>query len=303
MAMKAEGTNATIVVENDEIVIHHDKGSAKLTGAEYARIPLDSVSSIKLVEPTFLSRGFLSVGFMLGDGSTSELAETPIKAALHVYSLLFKAKQKDGIQAIAEYIKSSIGDEILPMPEQLRLEINTTLQQTPVASPSDPSIASFKGEDGIRINLHQHSIRTKQESKPLSGVSARLETGQDLESRATITRLIAIGVFAFAAKKKTGGEKYVTIEGPDFAWVAEAGRKQVKEAMKFITAVNNAARSSGSSSAQLGDQSANARAMPTTEVNRTGLRTGDIVKIAQLHEQGILTDEEFTAAKKKALGI
>lgn len=301
--MKAEGTNATIAVENDEIVIHHDKGSAKLTGAEYAKIPLCSVSSVKITDPTFMSRGFLSIGFMLSDGSTSEIAETPIKAAMHVYSLLFKPKQKDSIHAVVECIESSIGDEIRPMPEHLRLEINTSLQQSSGTAPSDPPVVSFKGEDGLRISLHQQSIRTKQESKPLSGVSARLETGQDLESRATITRLIAIGLFAFAAKKKTGGEKYVTIEGPDFAWVAEAGRKQVKEAMKFVTAVNNAARSSASTSAQFEEQSTTAPKMPTAEADPAGLRTDDIVKIAQLHEQGILTDEEFTAAKKKALGI
>ncbi|MEE8725442.1 MAG: SHOCT domain-containing protein [Bifidobacterium crudilactis] len=301
--MEAEGTNATIVVENDEIVIHHDKGSTKLTGAEYAKIPLYSVASVKVTDPTFMSRGFLSISFMLSDGSTSEIAETPIKAAMHVYSLLFKAKQKDDIHAVAEFIRSSISDEIHPMPEQLRLEINTTLQQSSGTAPSDPLVISFKGDDGNRLELHQHSIRTKQESKQLSGVSARLETGQDLESRATITRLIAIGVFAFAAKKKTGGEKYVTIEGPDFAWIAEAGRKQVKDAMKFITAVNNAARSSASSRATPLEQNMHVKGTPTAEVDPTGLRTGDLVELAHLHDQGILTDEEFTAAKKKALGI
>jgi hypothetical protein len=31
--------------------------------------------------------------------------------------------------------------------------------------------------------------------------------------------------------------------------------------------------------------------------------TADLERLAQLHTQGVLTDEEFAAAKKKALGI
>jgi len=32
-------------------------------------------------------------------------------------------------------------------------------------------------------------------------------------------------------------------------------------------------------------------------------QTAELERLAQLHTQGVLTDEEFTAAKKKALGI
>jgi hypothetical protein len=31
--------------------------------------------------------------------------------------------------------------------------------------------------------------------------------------------------------------------------------------------------------------------------------TAELQRLAQLHDQGVLTDEEFAAAKKKALGI
>ena len=43
-----------------------------------------------------------------------------------------------------------------------------------------------------------------------------------------------------AAKKKKGGEKYLTIEGPDFVWTAEIKRdkKDIDKAMKFINQVN-----------------------------------------------------------------
>ena len=31
--------------------------------------------------------------------------------------------------------------------------------------------------------------------------------------------------------------------------------------------------------------------------------TAELQRLSQLHDQGVLTDEEFAAAKKKALGI
>jgi membrane protease subunit (stomatin/prohibitin family) len=53
--------------------------------------------------------------------------------------------------------------------------------------------------------------------------------------------------------------------------------------------------------AQLQAQQAAAAAPPAApEVDPT---TAELQKLANLHNQGILTDEEFAAAKAKALGI
>jgi hypothetical protein len=57
-----------------------------------------------------------------------------------------------------------------------------------------------------------------------------------------LTRLIAVGLFALAFKKRRGGEKYLTIEGPDFAWMSLIDRKHVQEGMRFMNNVNDAAR-------------------------------------------------------------
>lgn len=80
------------------------------------------------------------------------------------------------------------------------------------------------------------------ERQPLSGVSARVESGSDLEKRVTATRLVAMGVFAFAAKKKSGGESYLTIEGPEFFWTFEVDRNDRAKAQAFAAKVNDAAR-------------------------------------------------------------
>lgn len=64
--------------------------------------------------------------------------------------------------------------------------------------------------------------------------SITLEDGEELQSRVTATRLLMLGVFAFAAKKKTGGNKFITVEGEDFLWALEVGRKKVSDAQKLV---------------------------------------------------------------------
>jgi hypothetical protein len=64
--------------------------------------------------------------------------------------------------------------------------------------------------------------------------SISLEDGEELQSRVTATRLLLLGVFAFAAKKKTGGTKFIVVEGEDFLWALEVGRKKVNEAQRLV---------------------------------------------------------------------
>ena len=70
---------------------------------------------------------------------------------------------------------------------------------------------------------------------PLVGVEAFLEDGETLQRRVTATRLVLTGVFAFALKKKRGGESFLTIQGDGFAWVVEVPAKKRGEAQKFVT--------------------------------------------------------------------
>lgn len=81
-----------------------------------------------------------------------------------------------------------------------------------------------------------------RESQGLDGVTAVVESGEALESRVTLTRLVALGVFAFAAKKKSGGTSFLLIEGPDFAWTQEVKRGDFEKAQKFAAAVRTAAK-------------------------------------------------------------
>ena len=78
---------------------------------------------------------------------------------------------------------------------------------------------------------------------PVGGVTARVESGSALEKRVTATRLVAMGVFAFAAKKKRGGESWLTLESDQVFWSVEVKRGDEAKAREFAAKVNQAARS------------------------------------------------------------
>jgi hypothetical protein len=94
------------------------------------------------------------------------------------------------------------------------------------------------------VMLYKNRIKRGHEEFPLAGVSARVELGSALQKRVTMTRLVAIGVFALLAKKKkSGGDVYLTIEAPDFFWTVEVESKKESKAREFAAKVNNAVRS------------------------------------------------------------
>lgn len=107
---------------------------------------------------------------------------------------------------------------------------------------ADAPLAMISGDDGS-FTLRKDRVeylgkgKVKKEQAPLKGLEVHLESGEELQSRVTMTRLVALGIFAFAAKKKSGGEKYLTVEGPETYWTVEIPRKKVGDAMKFVQAV------------------------------------------------------------------
>nr|WP_280640852.1 SHOCT domain-containing protein [Lactococcus lactis] len=103
-----------------------------------------------------------------------------------------------------------------------------------------------------------------------------------------MTRLVALGVFAFAAKKKKGGEKYLTIEGPDFVWTTEVKRdkKDIDKAMKFINQINT-------------NSKIYSKSMQIT--SSTTSIADELKKFKELLDSGAITQEEFEIQKSKLL--
>lgn len=74
----------------------------------------------------------------------------------------------------------------------------------------------------------------------LTGATCELDEGSELNKRVTVPRFLAIGFFALAVKKKTGGEKYLLISGPEFTWLEEIPADRSGSAIKFARQVQAA---------------------------------------------------------------
>lgn len=106
--------------------------------------------------------------------------------------------------------------------------------------------ATFSGTDGaLRLYTdgvdHVHDFTTT--TIPLGTIQGvTVEDGADLEARITATRLVLIGVFALALRKRRGGEKFLVLESTDTVAVVEVSRRDVAKAQRFAAAVRTAAK-------------------------------------------------------------
>lgn len=96
------------------------------------------------------------------------------------------------------------------------------------------------------LTLYKDRVRNldpKQKGEyPLAGVTAAVESGEEFRKRVTLTRFAAFGLLSLAVKKKSGGESYLLIEGPNFAWMCEVKRGDQDKARKFAAAIRAAAK-------------------------------------------------------------
>lgn len=176
---------------------------------------------------------------------------------------------------------------------------------------ADPRVTEYWTLEGA-LDVRETTIRYKGETQPIEGVTARLEDGEALESRVTATRLVMLGIFAFAAKKKTGGTKFLTVESPDFFWTIEVERKRISEAMRVVAAINDRSRKAAAEKkapetppapkreqGRLPDQ-AISPVIVDNGSHKVG-RVSDLRLIADLFSHGVISKEEFDILRKRVL--
>lgn len=321
--MKIKGYGATVTFDGETITIDRAKFGNSIVGIEQTVIPMCSVVDVSLGKATLFTNGLFCVSVMLPNGESSRLYTKATQAQITPYSTIYSKQQAKDFERLFEAVKSCIPVNPKPIEHDQTNETKFARSQAKSENlhakllqlaPQGSHIQKFKGADGTIIDLYEHQIWCGREKHDLRDVTASVEDGSALESRVTVTRLLLAGPFALAFKKK-GGEKYVTIEGPDFAWIAEANRKHIKDAVMFANMVNNQVRRE-SANANAGDNSmandapmnasmvATSTTTPVASTTSTDTNIADeLAKLAQLHNAGVLSDEEFNAAKKKALGI
>lgn len=118
-----------------------------------------------------------------------------------------------------------------------------------------------------------------------------VEGKNEVGSRVTVTRLLTIGLFAFAAKKKTTNkETFITIvltDGREIVMqVNNTAPMQLKPKLSNVYATYNKGKS---------------QTQPAVQVPSSG--ADELEKLAALKEKGIITQAEFDAKKKQLLDL
>jgi hypothetical protein len=156
------------------------------------------------------------------------------------------------------------------------------------------SIAIIEGDKEITGNLTIHQwgfhtmtgFRKKVEHKWEDFRVFSIEGPDQLQKRVTVTRLLTIGVFAFAKKKATG-ESFLFAEKKDGSTLII---KFLKKSEPEVKAIFTPFKS------KLPGENAIPSGHGSDEVSQ-------LEKLAELHANGSITSEEFTAMKTKILGL
>jgi len=124
-----------------------------------------------------------------------------------------------------------------------------------------------------------------------------IEISTQATKRVTAGRVIALGVFALAAKK---GETYTYIHISDsntvWSFADTTSQAKVLAAMKPILDAFNSRVTSAPLAATISGPT------PTPAAGSSPSVADELAKLAKLRAEGVLTDEEFAAQKAKLLG-
>ncbi|SFO58028.1 hypothetical protein SAMN05660359_04478 [Geodermatophilus obscurus] len=115
-----------------------------------------------------------------------------------------------------------------------------------------------------------------------------------VSSRITATRLVTIGVFALAAKKKTGAV-YLSIENPDVASVIECSQEDNTKAREFAVKITNAGKAAAAIEARLPDLILSAEQAVTTAVSDTAAIDAAQAELSRVEADPLLVGPIETA--------
>ena len=154
------------------------------------------------------------------------------------------------------------------------------------------TVAIVKGKRKTTTNIQLDSegftlgtFRTKEVHRWDSLKSLELDGPDNVNSRITATRLLTMGVFALAVKKKTGESFAFFTLSDDSTIIIEfpkTSHAQLKAIFApFISKLPN----------------------PVSEVKTNQSPTEQLKELSSMLEQGLITQDDYDAAKKQVLGL
>jgi hypothetical protein len=143
------------------------------------------------------------------------------------------------------------------------------------------------------IALANDRIVSKQGSGTVAGATATVGTKGDIERRITATRLLLTGPFALAFRKKRDHrELHLLIEGRGFAIIEPVRKSAERQARRFAANVNAAAKQAEVAERPAAVEPASTQAPSVLD---------RLEQLGRLRHDGVLTDDEFDAQKRRIL--
>lgn len=198
------------------------------------------------------------------------------------YSVLNKKRADLLVEELNERIKDN------PVPNNIEFEYRKTVIDYQGGHPKLPNAKSM-----IVTVTNKRLILAKDISIDFSNInSINYDTLEQLEKRVTATRLLTLGIFAFAFKKKKKNiQKYLAIEFNDDAGIQQMVAFGGPEAAYLYQTVYDAYY----------EYKKNSKV--ETSTTSTSDSYEELKKLKELLDMGIITQEEFDIKKKQLLRL
>lgn len=191
--------------------------------------------------------GVVAVFFVLAAGIGVVLLTRSRRSPAHKLALeeqaAAKRQVKEANQARDAVVKPVRNELASAKKEHDKAVASARSQLAALQDPKGRRLGSYRG-----VVLYERWIDTPHGGGRVAGVHAEVDS--QLSSRFTATRILALGIFALAAKKKTGN-LYLQIDGPDVASIVECPKDDNTRARQFAVKVINAGKQAASIESQL----------------------------------------------------
>lgn len=186
-------------------------------------IPLGAISDVEFQEKTMLARGWVRI--VLTDRTGWD------KTQMYDVNAFFAGKEK-----VTPFVDAINQARAGATPAVMTQQVEETRTQRWAREAEESKTAKGRTFQGLYVG--PETITADGQSYPLAGAKATVDIGAE-RKRITAARVVAVGVFALAAKKNES-KVYLTVDLADGqTLVAEASHKEEKEARDFAAFINS----------------------------------------------------------------
>ena len=301
-----KGYGGTVELHDDQIVIRREGAVAKIGGQGATReIPCSALSGVTLKPATRLVNGYLQL--QLGGAPVRDHRGDP-------NSILFRHKDSARFEELADILQQRIADNVAQGVDPTAIDFDPGESRTDrlqskmnaVTASDTQYLGGWSGHTKTYTGMSKKILRVDSEGVSLAAfktiftipwsviVALEVEGPEQASQRVTVTRALAVGVFALAAKKKSKAAVLIvrTQDGEEALFQTE--KYTAPELRTKLTPFISQLRVAQAQSPA-----------PVEAAKPSGVDSDpveQIRKLGELRDQGLLTPEEFEAKKTELLG-